>query len=109
MLTDSPHLYRRHGLDLGHSRELIERALSQAGRAEARGLPSILTLGHLAHQTGAPYPYLREIVERRHDPYRTFQIARRDGSRGRVISTPEPTLMWVQKWLLARVLGRAQV
>ena len=108
MIADSPHLYRQRGMALGHSEELIERALYQAGLVEARGLASVLTLGHLAHQTGVPYRYLRGIVERRRDPYRTFQIARRDGSRGRVISTPEPTLMWAQRWLLRNVFGRVE-
>jgi RNA-directed DNA polymerase len=108
MIADSPHLYRQRGIALGHSEELIERAIDQARRVENRGLASVLTLGHLAHQTGVPYPYLREIIERRRDPYRTFQIARRDGSRGRVISTPEPTLMWAQRWLLKNVLGRVE-
>jgi RNA-directed DNA polymerase len=109
MITDSPHLYLQQGLSRGYPRELVERALQEAHRVEARGLTSVLTLGHLAHQTGAPYPYLRQVVERQHDPYRSFQVPKRDGKHRRVISTPEPTLMWVQKWLLRRILAKAQV
>ncbi|MGH8624952.1 MAG: reverse transcriptase family protein [Gammaproteobacteria bacterium] len=105
MITASPHLYLRRGQVLGVPDEVLRRALRHAERVEQQGLASILTLGHLAHRTGVPYQYLRGVVERRNDPYRVFEIRRRSGKTKRLISTPEPTLMLAQKWLVKNVLN----
>lgn len=75
---------------------------------QGAGVTPILTLGHLAHLTGAKYPYLREIVERRVDPYEQFTRMRRNGGKMRTISSPTPVLMEVQRWLLANVLARVE-
>jgi RNA-directed DNA polymerase len=48
---------------------------------------------------------MRKIVERRHDPYRTFTIVRR-GRSSRPIATPEATLMDLQQWILRRIVSR---
>ncbi|WP_203994093.1 reverse transcriptase family protein [Virgisporangium aurantiacum] len=88
---------------------MLQAAIEQAARVERRGLAHVLTLNHLAHRTGAPYPYLREIVERKRDPYHVFEIRRRVGGSGRVISSPDPTLMHVQRWILSRILNHVPV
>jgi RNA-directed DNA polymerase len=106
MISDSPHLYIMHGLEAGTSPDVLEAALEQAEVPEGLGLASVLTLNHLAHQTRTPYIYLRGIAERRFDPYRDIQIARRNGRPMRAISTPEPLLMNVQRWINSRILAR---
>lgn len=106
MTSPSPHLYLRNGRALGYPDDLIRTSLAAWTALETRGVTAVLTLGHLAHRTRVPYQYLRGIVERASDPYRAFEIARRHGKVGRRISTPEPILMHVQRWILRRILDR---
>ena len=84
-MIDSPHRYLRLGLQAGHDRNLILRAVAEASRTEAAGLTSVLTLNHLAWQTGASYLYLRRIVQRQTDPYSDILRRRRDGTEMRHI------------------------
>lgn len=63
----------------------------------------MLSLGQLAHETGASYPYLREIVARRRDAYQSFTIPKRSGGF-RSIAAPEPMLMDVHRWILKNLL-----
>lgn len=105
MITGSPHLYRREGLERGRSEELVARALADANKVEQRGCAAVLTLGHLAYQTGVPYKYLRAAITRSEDPYRVFEIRRRTGKTPRLISTPLPSLMNVQRWILDNILS----
>jgi RNA-directed DNA polymerase len=108
MTAASPHLYRKIGTERSIDPNIIERALQQSALPESRGLPAILTLGHLAHLTGASYDYLREIVERNRDAYKPFLIGKRNGGR-RAIAAPEPQLAAVQKWIALNVLNNLRV
>ena len=103
MITDSPHKYRRLGKQLGHDPELLTRAATWAALVESQGLASVLTLKHLAHQSGASYAYLRKIIQRKSDPYTEIHRKRRNGTPMRVISAPDPPLMAVQRWILRRI------
>jgi len=107
MISDSPHLYRHGGRAAGRPDALLDHALAQASRVESRGLRAVLTLKHLSHQTGASYPYLREIVQRIRDPYTEFSRTKRSG-QSRTISTPELPLMSVQRWILRNILSRIE-
>lgn len=98
-----PHLYAAQGLAEGHPAEVVNKAAAEWGRLRALGLTPVLTLGHLARLTGASYRYLREIVERKRDPYEDIVRSKRDGTT-RPISSPEPVLMAVQRWILRNVL-----
>ena len=80
-----------------------DAALRAAYATQDAGLPAILTLKHLAVHTGSTYQYLRTLVERQHDPYRSFKIRKRSGGF-RVIVVPEPRLMAVQRWIARFVL-----
>ena len=102
----SPHLYRLNGRDLGLPDAVLDAVLAQSAMLHARGVAPVVSLGHLAHSTGAPYSYLRSVVERTIDPYHSFEIRRRDGRTPRLISSPAPTLMDVQRWILRRILSR---
>ncbi|MFE2381103.1 reverse transcriptase family protein [Streptomyces misionensis] len=75
-------------------------------RVRSQGLTPVLTLGHLAHQTGAPYLYLRKIVQRRQDPYTEFSRPKREPGKSRTIASPAPVLMDVQRWLLGNIFSR---
>lgn len=69
----------------------------------ARAFP-LLSLGQLAHVSGASYPYLREVVSRSRDPYNSIAKSKRDGGV-RQISVPEPVLADVQRWILSNCLN----
>lgn len=108
MISDSPHRYLHEGRKLGRSETTLRAALARAAPVEAAGLTAVLSLGHLAHQTGAKYGYLRSIVSRERDAYRGFEIRRRSGRAPRYISSPEPVLKSVQRWMLDNIVGRVQ-
>lgn len=101
MITDSPHLYLRKGLAAGRSPELLELFTRRAYETEQYGITAVLTLKHLAHQTGADHGYLRNIIGRTIDPYTEFLL---QGKRR--ISSPNPPLLAVQKWVLTNILSR---
>ena len=109
MITDSPHRYIRLGLSAGRSRELLNAAVAEAQRVESAGLTSVLTLNHLAWQTGSSYLYLRSIIQRQIDPYEDILRHRRNGAAMRLISAPNPPLMSVQRWILRSIVQRVHV
>lgn len=76
----------------------------ERNRLIARGTYPVLSLGHLAHETGASYSYLREVVSRTRDPYRSIALPKSDGG-SRAISAPEPIIADVQRWILANPLA----
>lgn len=108
MISASPNLYRGEGARRSIDPQIVERALRQALSVERKKLPGILTLGHLAHITGIKYAYLREIIERKADPYTPFRIEKRNGGT-RLISAPEPLLLALQRWIARNVLSHIQV
>src|SRR5216683_3471127 len=99
MISASPHLYRHEAKKKGIPPEIVQRAIDQSAKPETDGLPAILTLRHLAHLSGANYKYIREIVTRKIDPYRVFNIQKRSGGQ-RVIAAPEPQLAALQRWIV---------
>ncbi|NWJ69150.1 RNA-directed DNA polymerase [Pseudonocardia sp. ICBG1122] len=105
MISDSPHQYRLQGASREVPAQVIENSIAQAQVTESRNLRAVLSLKHLAHQTGCSYIYLREIVQRVRDPYSTFSRRRRSGVRMRSISSPNPPLMAVQRWILRNILN----
>lgn len=104
-MTDSPpHLYIREGVRQGHDPEVVARASARRAILRARGSKPILSLRHLAQLTGVSYRYLRTVVQRSIDPYQDIAQRKKDG-RLRQISSPEPLLMDVQRWILQNVLS----
>lgn len=98
--------YIDDGLARGLPLQRLEQWLDVAHRLQARDLPPLLTLGHLAKEVGVPHPLMREWVLRtRENQYRHFYVAKRAGGF-RKISVPEPLLMAVQRWLTKNVLNR---
>lgn len=78
--------------------DYIEAIKRNAQPLAERELPVILSLGHLAHATGASHRMLLSIVKRQVDPYRVFSIRKRNGAK-RFICVPEQGLLKVQRWL----------
>ncbi len=106
MITGSPHLYRSRGIKSNVAASVIDNAIAAAEKVEQNGLAAVLTLNHLAHSTGASYGYLRQIVTRERDPYTDIVITRRNGRKMRTVSSPEPSLLQVQQWILRRIAER---
>jgi RNA-directed DNA polymerase len=48
--------------------------------------------------------YLRDVVTRRRDPYVSISRPKKNG-KPRPISSPEPVLMDIQRWILGRILS----
>lgn len=108
MSVPSPHLYRQRALAQGRDPETVDRALEIENRTRTRGAHPVFTLNHLAQLTGASWTYLREIVARRRDPYLSIDRPKRNG-KTRPISSPEPMLMDLQRWILHNVLSACEV
>lgn len=108
MISQPPHLYRTAGLALGRDAQVVERALQVQERLRANDAYPVLTLSHLAKLTGAPWTFLRDVVARRRDPYSDIDRPKRDG-RTRPISSPEPFLMDVQRWVHHNILSACDV
>lgn len=100
-----PNLYHDIGVGLGVEADALNRASTEVARLIAQGAYPVLSLAHLAHETGATYSYLREVVSRIRDPYRSIAVPKASGGV-RPISAPEPILMEVQRWLLDNVLDK---
>jgi RNA-directed DNA polymerase len=66
-------------------------------------LPLLLTLGSIAKEVDIPYKYLDEVVYRKSNPYKTFQISKRSGGK-RSICVPDLPLMKLQKWIHQEIL-----
>jgi RNA-directed DNA polymerase len=103
-----PQTYRTQAAKAGVAPSIIDAAV-EAGKiviGQSPEVPPIFSLKHLAHVSGAPYPFLREIVARERDPYHIFTVRKRSVNAGfRTICVPSPPLMQLQRWLVARVLN----
>jgi RNA-directed DNA polymerase len=100
------HIYLLEARKSGLPDDQARAALTAAHGVQAKGLPAILSLKHLALHTGVSYTFLRGIVERRasHVYYRFFNIKKRSGGR-RLIAVPHPELQRVQKWIARNLLN----
>lgn len=97
-----PHRYFTHGLKQGVEPCVLEHAAEQIETSEFAGVTPILSLRHLSHLTGTGYAELRQVVARHSDPYIDLTLPKRTGVRP--ISIPAPTILAVQRFLLARAL-----
>jgi len=102
----SLHTYLKHLRDSGASDDYINAVRRNTKPLVDNGLPVILTLGHLAHTTGAPYGLLTGIIKRQIDPYRVFAIRKRSGGK-RFICVPEAGLLYLQRWIHDHILCSA--
>lgn len=105
MTVGPPNIYAREGKKLNIPGIIISNALEQANRVQEHGVVPILTLNHLSHLTKVHYSYLRQIVERKRDPYHVFQIRKRAGGK-RIICIPDQPLLLVQRWIHKNILSQ---
>jgi RNA-directed DNA polymerase len=89
---------------------VVSLALLHAEDAIARGLPPVLTLGHLAASAGVDYFFARNVVRRteRLALYTTFHIRKRSGGT-REIAIPAYGLLLLQRWIHESILARIPV
>jgi RNA-directed DNA polymerase len=92
------------------SQARVRGALTHAARPTARGLPPVLTLGHLAASAGVEYSIAREIVQRRGRGgfYTIFNIRKRSGGL-REIAVPAHDLLLLQRWIERSILCQVPV
>lgn len=108
MSVPPSHLYRREALRRGVDEATVDRVLELEEKIGAKGAFPVYTLNHLAQITGTSWRYLREIVTREVDPYLDISRPKQEG-RTRQISSPEPVLMDVQRWILENILPACPV
>lgn len=107
----SPHLYREQAVHAGTSSTIAENAVAemQAFLAVSPSAAPIMTLGHLAHETGVSHNFLRRVIDRSlSQSYVRFTTIGRSQKR-REIATPTRDLMLVQRWIAENVLARLHV
>lgn len=108
MSSWTPHSFRTTATAQGVPADAIQKLVEEGERLRLKGVPVIFTLGHLAAICDVPYKYLRDIVSRKFDPYKVFNIRKRSGGY-RQITVPEAALMRVQRWIHENILAAARV
>lgn len=98
--------YKKQAEKAGVSQEIVRRVLQYKDAITTGEV--LLTLGHLCFFVDVEYNYLRKIIARKHDPYRSFTIKKRSGGT-RNISVPEPRLLKTQKWIADNILKVQQI
>ena len=107
------HNYRTAGLAAGVDPAVIDAAVAdvQTVLAITPQAAPLLSLGHLAHESGVSYKFLRSVTSRSMSSgyaYLNFVIVGRSGKR-RNISTPTRDLMTVQRWIAENILATLPV
>jgi retron-type reverse transcriptase len=105
-----PQHFEKAAIEAGGDINVIKSAVA-VGRAVVEVNPNltpVYTLAHLAHLTDVPYNFLRDVVSRRIDPYRSFRIpksvAESIDNNYRLISIPDFQLLKTQRWLAKNIL-----
>lgn len=91
----------------GH-KELVAGYLRYVAKLEARGLPPVFELRHLAKLMGVQEPLLVRVIEDSDNFYREFRIPKRSGGE-RVIATPSPVLLEAQRWIVENILTKVEL
>jgi RNA-directed DNA polymerase len=105
------HNYRTAGIAAGVDPAVIDAAVVdvQTLLAITPQAAPLLSLGHLAHESGVSYKFLRSVISRSSGyAYLDFVIVGRSGKR-RNISTPTRDLMTVQRWIAENILASLPV
>lgn len=108
----NPNLFSKNGLAAGYDGKYVEALVDAGRKVDAREVPVIYSLAHLARLTNVRYGDLHAVVSRvissGEFPYRNFTIRKRSGGR-RWISVPAPALLSAQTWIAQRVLRAVPV
>lgn len=109
----SPQRYKYDGETLGVPSLVLENAtriIQRLNETDPR-LPVILTLRHFSILTGAPLRYLRALVSREFNPYKTIHLRKHVPGRNRyrIINIPERDLLDLQTWIVDNILQYTKV
>lgn len=104
----NPQHYRFHGERKNVAPVIIDNALAVMERIRAVDprLTPILTLRHLSELTGVNYGYLRRLIGRFDNPYKTFTLKKAipGRTRTRLICVPLGDLKVLQDWIVKNIL-----
>ncbi|HDS1818189.1 TPA: RNA-directed DNA polymerase [Pseudomonas putida] len=107
----SSQLYLTTGRKADVPRDILQNAVQTAKQME-HGCPPILTLNHLAHLAGVPYPFLHRTISRtyRAEAYNVFKLRKANvghsPDRFRWICAPSEDLLRVQRWINTHILSK---
>ena len=104
MSTSEPEIVFAKGVDEKHQ----EAVASYMRRLQDQNLPIILSPPHLSQLTGIQTHELFAISNAPDRYYRDFSVRKNSGGR-RKISAPLPLLLYLQKWILAKVLEKVEI
>jgi RNA-directed DNA polymerase len=102
----SPHFYRKEGIKAGMEPEFIDRLVTYADSLYKKNLPVLFTLKHLSEICNTNYTFLEQVIERKVNPYRRFQIKKRNGKNYRQICAPTPSIDVVQYWIKEEICSK---
>jgi len=103
-----PNLYLKNGKRRDYNSKYLEQLTKDGKALLSTGVPVIFSLAHLAKIVDVPFGKLHEVVLRRVEPYRVFNIRKRSGGH-RPIAVPEPFLMRTQRWINQNILLKTKV
>ncbi|KZK94032.1 Reverse transcriptase (RNA-dependent DNA polymerase) [Pseudovibrio sp. Ad46] len=93
---------------LSHEQQQLEGAIGYVKHLISQSLPPIFGEKHFSILTGVSEIFLRKLADNSAHYYRTFSIPKRKGGF-RNISVPSPTLLHVQRWIVANILRKIPV
>lgn len=94
--------------DIGLPEEIVKEYLIFVDNFLSQDLPPIFEINHLSLLTGREPDDLYSYAYAAENFYRTFRVKKRS-SGYRKISTPLPSLLEVQKWILTEILEKIQI
>jgi len=103
MIGPSLHALEKGLAARGYRAEDAARVLDVARALDAKKVPTVFSLMHLASLSRTPWSNLRAVVRRESEFYRTFTIRKRSGGN-RLICAPVPNLRRVQAWIHKNIL-----
>lgn len=103
MIGPSLHALTKDLSARGYPAGYAARVLDAARAMDAKKVPTIFSLMHLAVLTRTRWSDLRNIVRRKGEFYATFTIGKRAGGR-RLISAPHHNLRRIQTWIHQNIL-----
>ncbi|ASP29872.1 hypothetical protein CHH26_06240 [Qipengyuania flava] len=92
----------------GRSRILVDGYMAFIKHCADLGVPPIFENTHLRLLLGLDAAHFGALLTEHPGRYRKFTIPKRSGGE-RVISSPNPALLHVQKWILRQILDNAEV
>ncbi len=106
-----PQRFRKISKKLDIDQEIINNSIKYAEQITKinPNLPPIFSLNHLSYLTGVEYKYLRNVVERKCEPYKVFRLKKgppkNKKQNFRIVCVPSPQLMTVQRWITKNILN----